>query len=109
MNSMLFGGNDISKGSFAVNNVRQTFSGAFEILKTASYVRASIVAARQQNRMVSLRPSKPHGGLVPEEMSILSSVMGITQEVSLVAVFRYCRCLPFEKVNQPSTAYRGGL
>ncbi|KLO19261.1 hypothetical protein SCHPADRAFT_899095 [Schizopora paradoxa] len=72
--------NDISKGSFAINQVRQTFAGAFEILKTAAYVRASIISARQQQRVVSLRSGSVQSRLVPEEMSILSGVMGITQE-----------------------------
>jgi len=74
-------GNDISKGSFAINQVRQTFAGAFEILKTAAYLRATIISARQQQRMVSLRSGSAQTRLVPEEMSILSSVMGVTQEV----------------------------
>lgn len=72
--------NDISKGSFAINQVRQTFAGAFEILKTAAYLRATIISARQQHRTVSLRSGSAHERLVPEEMSILSGVMGITQE-----------------------------
>ncbi len=77
-------GNDISKGSFAINQVRQTFAGAFEILKTAAYLRATIISARQQHRTVSLRSGSAHERLVPEEMSILSGVMGITQEVRIL-------------------------
>ncbi|TDL24987.1 hypothetical protein BD410DRAFT_826904 [Rickenella mellea] len=71
--------NDISRGSFSIKNVRQTFAGAFEIMTTAAYLRAGILSSRRQGQYVNLR-HRGHDRLDPEEMSILSSVMGVTQE-----------------------------
>ncbi|KAG6839850.1 hypothetical protein C0991_011086, partial [Blastosporella zonata] len=65
--------NDISKGSFAFQKVRQTFAGAHSILTSSAYLTAGILTARRNGRSFSLRDE-------PEELSILSSVMGVTQE-----------------------------
>ncbi|KAF8077561.1 hypothetical protein FPV67DRAFT_1684010, partial [Lyophyllum atratum] len=67
--------NDISKGSFAFQKVRATFAGAHGILTSTAYLIAGILNARRQGRSVSLRDRDK-----PEELSILSSVMGVTQE-----------------------------
>ncbi|KAG6915743.1 hypothetical protein DXG01_010040 [Tephrocybe rancida] len=65
--------NDISKGSFAFPKVRQTFAGAHSILTSSAYLTAGILSARRQGRSVRLQDE-------PAELSILSSVMGVTQE-----------------------------
>ncbi|PIL24355.1 hypothetical protein GSI_14108 [Ganoderma sinense ZZ0214-1] len=67
--------NDISRGSYNFARVRTTLAGAFGIMTAAAYAQASIVTARRTGRAVRLRPMTD-----PEEMSILSSVMGVTQE-----------------------------
>nr|VWP00205.1 2-oxoisovalerate dehydrogenase subunit alpha (EC (Branched-chain alpha-keto acid dehydrogenase E1 component alpha chain) [Ganoderma boninense] len=67
--------NDISRGSYNFARVRTTLAGAFGIMTAAAYAQASIVAARRTGRAVHLRPTTD-----PEEMSILASVMGVTQE-----------------------------
>ena len=85
---MLGLGNDISRGSFDIKSVRQTFAGAFEIMTSAAYMRAEVLSARygrgggSERSATRLRPdSYYHGRLDPEEVSILAGVMGVTQEV----------------------------
>ncbi len=46
-------------------------------MTAAAYAQATIISARREGRTVRLRSTTE-----PEEMSILASVMGITQEVS---------------------------
>ncbi|KAG5634891.1 hypothetical protein H0H81_000408 [Sphagnurus paluster] len=65
--------NDISKGSFAFPKVKATFAGAFQILVSTANITAGILSSRRQGRSVRLSDE-------PEELSILCSVMGITQE-----------------------------
>ncbi|KAG6885875.1 hypothetical protein C0993_008394 [Termitomyces sp. T159_Od127] len=65
--------NDISRGSFAFKKVRQTFAGAHSILTSSAYLTAGILSSRRQGRAFSLRDES-------EELSILSSIMGVTQE-----------------------------
>lgn len=67
--------NDISRGSYNFARVKTTLTGAFGIMTAAAYAQASIVTARRTGRAVRLRPTTD-----PEEMSILASVMGVTQE-----------------------------
>lgn len=69
--------NDISKGTYGIAKVRATLAGAHGILTASAYLHAGYIESRRQRRNVSLR--QPHN---PEEMSILSTVMGVTQEVS---------------------------
>jgi non-canonical poly(A) RNA polymerase PAPD5/7 len=69
--------NDISRGSYAFQKVRTTFAGAYGILTSTAYLHAGILSARREGRTVHLRSRGQ-----PEEMSVLSSVMGITQQVS---------------------------
>lgn len=73
--------NDISKGSYGINKVRQTFAGAYGIMQAASFMRAGILSSRRDGVSYRLR-------LVtnPEDMSILSSILGVTQEVGSVSV-----------------------
>ncbi|KII88238.1 hypothetical protein PLICRDRAFT_111020 [Plicaturopsis crispa FD-325 SS-3] len=68
--------NDISKGSYGFNKVRATFAGAHGIMTTAAYLRASLISSRREGRSSSFRET-----YAPEDLSILSSVMGVTQEV----------------------------
>jgi len=67
--------NDISKGSYNIARVRQTFAGAHGIMTAAAYMKAGILNSRQYGRSVKLR-----GYTEPTDLSILSSVLGITQE-----------------------------
>lgn len=74
-------GNDVSRGSYGIFNVRQTFAGAYEIMKSSAYIRAGILRAKQRGQAYSLRTGKStYDRLDSEEMSILSSILGITQE-----------------------------
>ncbi|KAF7979571.1 hypothetical protein HWV62_41856 [Athelia sp. TMB] len=67
--------NDISRGSFAVAKVRSTFAGAFQILASAAVNRASILRnTRDGNSFIF------QGYEHPEEGSILSAIIGVTQE-----------------------------
>jgi non-canonical poly(A) RNA polymerase PAPD5/7 len=68
--------NDISKGSYNIARVRQTFAGAHGIMTAAAYMKAGILNSRQTGRSVNLR-----GYTEPTDLSILSSVLGVTQEV----------------------------
>ncbi|KAG8217937.1 hypothetical protein J3R82DRAFT_6104 [Butyriboletus roseoflavus] len=67
--------NDISKGSYGINKVRQTFAGAFGIMQAATFLRAGILSSRREGHSYRLRMVTN-----PEEMSILSSILGVTQE-----------------------------
>ncbi|TFK36381.1 hypothetical protein BDQ12DRAFT_699647 [Crucibulum laeve] len=67
--------NDISKGSYGFPKVRATLAGAHGILTSTAYLRAGMISSRRHGRSVNLR-----GHQQPEDMSILASVMGITQE-----------------------------
>ncbi|KAI0647467.1 hypothetical protein C8Q79DRAFT_907770 [Trametes meyenii] len=67
--------NDISRGSYNITKVRTTLAGAHGIMTAAAYAQATIISARREGRTVRLRPAPE-----PEDMSILASVMGVTQE-----------------------------
>lgn len=73
-----FTANDISRGSFAIAKVRTTLAGAFAMLTSTAYQRKEEISARRDRRHYPL-----HGKKDPESMSILSTVMGVTQEVSV--------------------------
>jgi non-canonical poly(A) RNA polymerase PAPD5/7 len=64
--------------------VRQTLAGAHNIMTAAAYQRAASISARRSGRYVSFRD----GQTMPEEWSILMSVMGVTQEVSQLTCMR---------------------
>ncbi|KAH9997620.1 Nucleotidyltransferase, partial [Russula vinacea] len=68
--------NDISKGSYNIARVRQTFAGAYGIMTAAAYMKASVLNSRRSGRSANLR-----GYAEPADLSILSSVLGVTQEV----------------------------
>ncbi|KAF8625741.1 hypothetical protein AX17_006768 [Amanita inopinata Kibby_2008] len=67
--------NDISRGSFGFQRVRMTLAGAYEILTSTAYLRAGMLNARYNSRSFSLRDHYE-----AQDMSILSSIMGVTQE-----------------------------
>ncbi|KAJ7143183.1 Nucleotidyltransferase, partial [Mycena crocata] len=67
--------NDISSGSYNFQNVRKNLAGAHEILIATIYLRAGILEARRGGQSFSLRDRYE-----PGDMSILSSVLGVTQE-----------------------------
>jgi len=68
--------NDISSGSYNFHKVKTAFAGAHGILTSTAYLRAGMLGSRHQGRSVQLRSQYE-----PEDLSILSTVMGITQEV----------------------------
>ncbi|KAJ3514208.1 hypothetical protein NLJ89_g2503 [Agrocybe chaxingu] len=67
--------NDISSGSYNFHKVRTAFAGAHGILTSTAYLRAGMLSSRHHGRSVHLRSHYE-----PEDLSILSTVMGITQE-----------------------------
>lgn len=67
--------NDISSGSFAFPKVRTTFAGAFGILTASAYLKAGVLEARLSDSSTRLR-----GRYYPEDLSLLSSILGVTQE-----------------------------
>lgn len=69
--------NDISSGSYNFQMVRKNLAGAHEILMATIYLRAGILEARREGRAVRFRDHYE-----PGDMSILSSVLGVTQEAS---------------------------
>ena len=73
--------NDISKGSYNIARVRQTFAGAHGIMTAAAYMKASILGSRRSGRSVNLR-----GYSDPTDLSILSSILGVTQEVRRIEI-----------------------
>lgn len=70
--------NDISKNSFNMFRVRKTLAGAHEILSATAFMRGRILTAKERGEYINL------GGSLRktyDNPSILSSVMGVTQEV----------------------------
>jgi non-canonical poly(A) RNA polymerase PAPD5/7 len=66
--------NDISGGSFGIRQVKLTLSGAFSILQEKLCLRAkAMVEDKEWHRAEEDDP---------EELSLLSAVMGVTREVS---------------------------
>jgi non-canonical poly(A) RNA polymerase PAPD5/7 len=70
--------NDISSGSFNFFKVRATLAGAHAILLSTAYLRAGIIESRLAGTNTRLRQGPPQS----DEMSVLSSVLTITQEVT---------------------------
>jgi non-canonical poly(A) RNA polymerase PAPD5/7 len=66
--------NDVSSGSFGLTRIRQTFSGAFEVLSAALCLRGSELLEMDRRRVNFNKKSSA-------EMSLLGSIMGVTQEV----------------------------
>ncbi|TIB00514.1 hypothetical protein E3P94_01751 [Wallemia ichthyophaga] len=71
-------GNDISKGSFNILNVRKVIAGAYDMLTNKLYAQASEIDAKKTGRHLSLRDEV---GVKDEEKSLLLSFMGISQLV----------------------------
>jgi non-canonical poly(A) RNA polymerase PAPD5/7 len=69
--------NDISRGSYNISKVRQTLRGAHEIMTSSIYSQAGTTHARRAGRSVETRNH------IPLEMSILSKIVGISQEVTI--------------------------
>ncbi|KIY70427.1 hypothetical protein CYLTODRAFT_370984 [Cylindrobasidium torrendii FP15055 ss-10] len=68
--------NDISQGSYAFSQVKQTMAGAFTILASTVYRAAAILKARQDGSALRLREKYD-----PEDLSILSSIVTVPQDV----------------------------
>ncbi|KAL5511272.1 hypothetical protein ACEPAH_4487 [Sanghuangporus vaninii] len=71
--------NDISKGSFGIKKVKQTFAGAYEMMLSSLYVSADILSACHGSRTVDLRRGSTFSRS-SDEMSVLSSILGVDQE-----------------------------
>jgi non-canonical poly(A) RNA polymerase PAPD5/7 len=71
--------NDISGGSYGIRTVRAIFSGAFDLLQNKLFERTGELAGRSSGRI--------RGEWDPEEMSLLTAIMGITKEVRGLVVF----------------------
>lgn len=69
-------GNDISKGSFNILNVRKVMAGAYDMLTNRMYTQAAEIDAKKSGRHLSLRDE-----VKDEEKSLLLSFMGISQLV----------------------------
>lgn len=67
--------NDVSKGSYGIAKVRTTFAGAFTILTSTAYLHAGLMSSRRDGRYTRFRPRT-----APEDMSILSNILGISRE-----------------------------
>ncbi|CAK5266135.1 unnamed protein product [Mycena citricolor] len=67
--------NDISAGSYNFPNVRRHLGGAHEVLTATIYLRAGIVESRKHGRALKLRDRYD-----AEDLTILGSILGITQE-----------------------------
>ncbi|KAF8630769.1 hypothetical protein AX15_002738 [Amanita polypyramis BW_CC] len=67
--------NDISRGSFGFQRVRMALAGAHGILTSIAYLRAGILNSRHHSRSFRLRDRYE-----AQDVSLLSSIMGVTQE-----------------------------
>lgn len=68
--------NDVSKSSHGIARVRTTFAGAFTILTSTAFLHAGFMNSRREGRYTNLRARR-----APEDLSILSSILGISHEV----------------------------
>ncbi|KAJ7633171.1 hypothetical protein FB45DRAFT_523299 [Roridomyces roridus] len=67
--------NDISSGSYNFPSVRGNLAGAYDVLESTIFLRAGILKSRKENNSFRLRDRYD-----PKDMSILSDVVGVTQE-----------------------------
>lgn len=67
--------NDVSKGTYGIVKVRTTFAGAYTILTSSAFLHAGLMNSRREGRYTRLRSRT-----APEDMSILSNILGIPQE-----------------------------
>jgi non-canonical poly(A) RNA polymerase PAPD5/7 len=74
--------NDVAAGSRGIVRVRQTLAGAFGMLITTLHQRAATLDAKRRRLYHRIK----EGSDDPQNMSILSSIMGVTQTVSLIAL-----------------------
>ena len=62
-----------------MHSVRRTFAGAYQIMCAAAYLREGTLEARRSGKYLDLR--NHNKSMLAEEMSILSTVIGVDQEV----------------------------
>jgi non-canonical poly(A) RNA polymerase PAPD5/7 len=74
-NRSLITDNDISGGSFGIRQVKLTLNGAFNILQEKLCLRAKDMTTDEDWYKAAEDD--------PEELSLLSAVMGVTREVSI--------------------------
>ena len=87
--------NDVSSGSYNMNLVRQSISGAFEVLTASVYYRTSIILARLANQQSGVRLNTLSGRAIPHatgeegrdsdidecRKSLLGAILGVTSAV----------------------------
>jgi DNA polymerase sigma len=96
--------NDVSKGSYGIVKVRTTFAGAFTILTSTAFLHAGLMNSRREGRYTNLRART-----APEDLSILSSILGISQEVRPYLILHYGLPLRFCADDSSSEGDPGGL
>ncbi|KAF9512789.1 hypothetical protein BS47DRAFT_1393947 [Hydnum rufescens UP504] len=74
--------NDVSSGSFAIHRVRQTLLGAYEILSATLCLRGTELLSKHSGSYRSISEGENASGAkrTTDQMSLLGSIMGITQE-----------------------------
>lgn len=73
---------DVSSGSFALSKIKRTLAGAFEVLSAALCLRGTELDSKKRGTCCSVRGDDAGGASRdPVEISLLGSIMGITQEV----------------------------
>ncbi|KAF8584098.1 Nucleotidyltransferase [Ramaria rubella] len=93
--------NDISKNSFNMSRVRQTLAGAHEVLTAAALMRGRILTSKARGEYTDLRGLRGRAQ-EHDNQSILSSVMGVTQEVNPTA--NLAVCLPSNPLLDPQSS-----
>lgn len=76
--TFIFAANDVSRGTYGIAKVRTTFAGAYTILTSSAFLHAGLINSRREGRYTRLRSRT-----APGDMSILSNILGISQEVGL--------------------------
>jgi hypothetical protein len=113
--------NNISSGSYHFAKVRQTFSGAYEILTTKAYQVAKILEQKRNGRYTSLRGGRHERGRDYRErdeigiggvgVSMLDGIVKVSQEVIKFFPSRYSglTCGTFSSLDHqpPSSPQRG--
>ena len=96
--------NDVSKGTYGIVKVRTTFAGAYTILTSTAFLHAGLMNSRQEGRYTKLRSRR-----VPEDLSILSNILGIPKEVCIAIGLRCRLVTEILTDDKPSEVSSGSL
>jgi len=102
--TFIFAANDVSKGTYGIVKVRTTFAGAYTILTSSAFLHAGLMNSRREGRYTRLRSRT-----APEDMSILSNILGISQEVGLDFAHRTDLSLRYQADDKSPETTTGGL